>query len=94
MRRRFIIASAVLYSIVIAPASWFLFFRYGFCYDCTLAQRVLGAVLLVINFPLVLLGATFDLEVWLLGIMSPLVGALWGWLFWLGRQLKPHLRSA
>lgn len=93
MRRHFVIAGAVLYSIVIAPISWLLFIRYGFCYDCTMGQRMLDAVLFVINVPLVVLGSTFDLDIWLLGAMSPLAGALWGWVFWLVWRLIERLRS-
>jgi hypothetical protein len=94
MSRRFVIAGAVLYPIVIVPLSWQLFARYGFCYDCTMGQRILNAVLLVINVPLVGVVSIYEIDniYWLLA-MSPLAGALWGWVFWLGWRLLERLRS-
>ena len=91
---RFVIAGAVLYPIVIGPLSWELFDRYGFCYDCTMGQRILNAVLLVINIPLVGVVSIFQIDniYWALA-MSPLAGALWGWVFWLGWRLLARLRS-
>ena len=77
-RRRFLIGGAVAYSLVVAPASVLIYVEYAFCYDCTEAQKILSAVLMAINLPLVVLGGLAGGEPVLMVAMCPLAGAIWG----------------
>lgn len=80
-----------MYSLVVAPVSMLILVEYVFCYDCTEAQTILGAVLMAINLPLIALGGSVGGEPVLLVALCPLAGAIWGWVLWLGWSLVAHV---
>ena len=88
--KAFAIAGAILFTLIVAPVSYFLLI-YGFSYEPETSQKLAIRALFVINFPAILPLAFLDdfipsseaLFNLLVLIMFPLNGAFWGWVFWL-----------
>jgi hypothetical protein len=83
---RFIIAGIVLYSLVVAPLSIYVFdFGVG-CVTgwspCNGVWKMLSHVIFVLSLPLLALGELLGHHGWQLAMVCMLVGALWGVVCW------------